>query len=481
MTVSRRRRQARWALAGVSSALIAAGTVVLTTGAPAGADSSPGLGSAYAQSFQVTPHDGSLAVGLVLGEALAGHTGSAARAQSQGVDLGAIGTSLTTENCGSTALKPSQIPQPFETETGQSGASNGQTQGPTSGGFGSTERVLANALPYGEADTGFANVANSVISISGMASKAWSGLVNGQREAGAVSDLSSINFFNGLVKLGGLHWETLYPSGGSAKPSGSFSLSSLSIHGVPVDLSKVDLTTIAPTINKVLNNLGMDLKLPVVTGGKIESVSPLELDVIPNSTRDNLLDPLLGKLSPILNPIKTGLENGFGPWEPSALVTQLCQTDTPFTVADISIASMTGAGFFSTTFGGVQASSAALPANNFNLNLNLGNISLGGTSRFIPGTPGSAGLGATGGTPGTPAIPATPGTPGSSGALNTPASNGHSTTTRQTQAVQAASAGFKAGGPLLAVGLGGLGLLALLVEGDRRMMRRAQHTVNFEE
>ena len=32
------------------------------------------------------------------------------------------------------------------------------------------------------------------------------------------------------------------------------------------------------------------------------------------------------------------------------------------------------------------------------------------------------------------------------------------------------------GGPLLGVGLAALGLLALLVEGDRRKMRRAQRT-----
>jgi hypothetical protein len=464
--------------------LITAGSVALATEAPARADNSAGQGSSYAQSFQVTPHDGSLAVGLVLGESLAGHTGTAARAQSQGVDLGAIGTALTTENCGTTTFKPSQIPQPFETETGASGSSAGQTQGPTSGGFGSTEHILANSVPYGEADTSFASVGTSLMSVSGLASKAWSGLVNGQREAGSTSDVASISLLSGMVKLGGMHWEATYPSGGAAKPSGLFTLNSLSIANTPVPLNNLDESAIAATINKVLNSLGMELKLPVVTTGKIESVTPLELDVIPNTTRDNLLDSLLGKVSPILNPVKTGLETGFGPWEPAPLVTQLCQTDTPFTVADISIASMTGAGFFSTTFGGVDASSSALPANAFNLNINLGSVTLGGNSQFIPGTPGSSGLGATGGTPASPAIAGTPGTPGTTGTLTTPTSNGSSTTSapqQQAQAVQPASAGFKAGGPLLAVGLGGLGLLALLIEGDRRMMRRAQHTVNFEE
>ena len=318
-----------------------------------------------------------------------------------------------------------------------------------------------------------------------MATKTWSGLVNGQREAGATSDIGSISLFNGLVALDGLHWAALYPSGSSAKPNGTFSLGGLTIDHVTVPLpANLTSSSLVSTINRLLGNLGMQLKLPVATlSGGIQSVSPLELDVIPNATRDNLLDPLLGKLSPILNPIKTGLENGFGPWEPSALVTQLCQTDTPLTVADISIASMTGAGFFSTTFGGVSASSSALPPNQFSLNPHLGTVTLGGGSQLVgatPGTPGSSGLGVTGGTPGTPAVPGTPATPGTP--VNTPSGSSAASSTPVAQAVQpAATSGFKAGGPLLAVGLGGLGLLALLVEGDRRMMRRAQHSVNFEE
>ena len=42
------------------------------------------------------------------------------------------------------------------------------------------------------------------------------------------------------------------------------------------------------------------------------------------------------------------------------------------------------------------------------------------------------------------------------------------------QALGARLAGLARGGPLLEVGLGGLALLLLLIEGDRRMMRRAQ-------
>src|SRR5437899_2089826 len=95
----RRHRWLRLTLGVASGAMVLAGLGV-GPGSPAGADPAPGVGSSYAQSLQVTPHEGSLAVGAVLGEALAGHTNGVARAQSQGEDLGAIGLSLEGYNCG---------------------------------------------------------------------------------------------------------------------------------------------------------------------------------------------------------------------------------------------------------------------------------------------------------------------------------------------------------------------------------------------
>jgi hypothetical protein len=499
----------RWLLAGTSTGLVAGGALVLaSTAAPsATAATSPGVGSSYAQSLQVAPHDGSLAVGLTLGESLAGHTGSYSRAQSQGVDLGAIGTSLTTYNCGSVFLQPNQIPQPFEVEAGSRQAASGQTQSATSGGYGSDEYVVAKTTPYAEADTTFAGQLNdAVINASGMASKAWSGMVNGQRIAGAESDIGSISLLNGMVKLAGLHWEATYPSGGSsAQPSGTFSLGSLVVGGVSIP-TNLSTSTLDKAINQVLNAVGLQLQLPTAkvspptaTAPGIEAVSPLELDVVPNTARDTLLGNVLGALNPVLNPVKTGLESGFGSWEPAQLAQQLCQTDTPFTVADIALASFTGAGYFSSSFGGVNASSGNLVQGNFTLGFHPGPLTVPGSFHVVgglPGTSGSTGSGSLGtpGTPGTPGSPAVPASPGSSistsGSGSTPLSSGGGAPTATSPSSTSSGPGptqttvpigYAAGGPLLAVGLGGLGLLALLVEGDRRMMRRAQHTVSFEE
>lgn len=497
-----RRRQVKWLAGGMSAALTATGAVMLSAAPGAHADPAPGQGSASAQSLAVAPHDGSLAVGVVLGEALAGHTNQVARAQSQGIDLGAIGTSMTSYNCGSQAFQPDQIPQPLITETGQPGADKGVSQQPdpskgaSQPSFGSNEFVKATGTPYGEADTSFASLNDGGLTVAGMSTKAWSGLVHGQREAGATSDIGSVDIANGLVKLGGLHWESVYPSGGSAKPSGTFTLGSLSIAGTPVPLNQ-SLTALQSAINAALGTVGLEVLLPVSSVSQgVQSVTPLELEAVPNDTRDNLVNPGLNATEPQQQQVFGGLENGV-PGEPAQLAQALCQSDTPITVAQIAIASINGGGYLSAGLGGVTASSSNVEANPYSLNL-LGPISLGGgLTGASGGSADTSALSAAGGSTGgtgslaggggsstsglspsvagsVPAAATGSGTPGP-GSTASPASASPISTS------PAAAVHYAAGGPLLAIGLAGLGLLGLLAEGDRRMMRRAQYTVHFEE
>ena len=101
------------------------GALGLTSGGAAVADSNPGVGSSYAQGIQVTPHDGSLAVGAVFDEALAGHTDQIAKAQSQGLDLGAVGTSIKGYNCGQPPSKLADyVPTPIVAETPTGGGTD---------------------------------------------------------------------------------------------------------------------------------------------------------------------------------------------------------------------------------------------------------------------------------------------------------------------------------------------------------------------
>ena len=498
----------RWAAGTLSAAVAAAGAVTMVEVPTAHATVSPGQGSSYAQTLQATPHDGALAVGVVLGEALAGHTNNVARAQSQGIDLGAIGTSLTGYNCGTQSFKPNQIPQALQTETGQPGADKGQTQSldPSQGAnqpsYGTYEHVLANAVPYGEADTAFAPLNLGPITVTNMSSKAWSGLVDGRREAGATADIGRLDIA-GLVQLGGMHWQSVYPSGGGGQPSGSFTLGSLSVHGVAVPLNQ-SLAALQKVVNTVLGTVGLELLMPVSSVQQgVQSVTPLQLEAVPNPTRDSIVNIPLNATESQQQQLFGGLENGV-PGEPSALVAALCQSDTPITVAQVAIASVNGGGYLSMGLGGVNSSSSDVAVNPYQLNgfSGLGGGATLGTGSGADGSSGSvptptpanptdsvavpAGSIAvsTGSSPvaATGAAPAVASPSGSGGATpsGSPSSAAPAPVVQQA-ALSPASASYAAGGPLLGIGLGGLALLALLAEGDRRMMRRAQHTVHFEE
>ena len=477
--------------------MVVTGLIGLGTGGTAVAADSPGVGSASATGFQVTPHEGSLAVGGVFDEALAGHTDKVARAQSQGLDLGAVGAAIKGYNCGQppTALAPF-VPDPLEAETPPSGGNAENSAGPSPNDNNSdlsVEHVVANDTPYGEADTSFGGIIaapGNLISVSHVISKAWSGLVNGTREAAATVDVGQFSIL-GVISLSGLHWETIYPTGtGAAKPSSTFQIGKVVVNGMSIP--PTDLSAVATAINGVLGKLGIELNLPTSSNAEgIQFESPLELAVVPNATRNGITDPIIsGVVEPTLYPILSGLENGFAntsaPYNALApletndptgqLKALLCQTDTPITVADITVASFTAGGFFNIALGGVQASSGDLPSNPFNLNFGgFGSLSIPGTSQLLGGTPGTPGTPAIAGDTGS-AIAAVPSTP--AGASTNSLSTIRPTTGR---ALPAAAVKGSSTGPLLAVGLGILGLLLLLAELDRRVIHRGAKAAVFEE
>jgi hypothetical protein len=481
-----------WGAGGLSAAIAALGTGLLVSAPAAHGVPSPGVGSSYAQSIQDTPKDGSLSVGAVLGEALAGHTNGVARAQSQGLDETAIGASLQAYNCGQ-APSPSQlslVSQPLQTETGQPGADQGVTEDPTTGlstegsnqlvppTFGSTEFVRATGTPYGEADTSYGSLSapGMPFSASGLHSRAWSGIVDGQRVAAATEDIKTISLGGGAVVLNGLHWEAMYPSGGTATPSASFSIGALTIQGTSAPTSNP--TSALTAANAILGQLGLQLGVPTVSSQQgIIAMTPLELDVVPNSTRDGIIDPVTTQVSPVAIPVEHGLTDGFSPQEPAQLQQQLCQSDNVITTGDIAIASINGGGSYVTSFGGVDATSGDAPSNPFNLSLPAFGLGSAQT-QFIPGTAGTPGrVGGASSTPsGGSAAGAAPSTPlGSAGpAGGSPSPTANSSGGGPTRNVNLAAAGTSPGGPLLGIGLGGLGALLLLGEGDRRLMRRAQ-------
>ena len=254
------------------------------------------------------------------------------------------------------------------------------------------------------------------------------------------------------------------------------------------------LSAVATAVNTVLSQFGMQLQLPQVSDVQgVEQVTPLQLQIVPNPTRDKAIDGVLNTTAPAYNSVANGLESGFGSWEPSQLEQALCQSDTPITVADITLASIDGAGFFTAAFGGVNSTASALPTNSFNLGLASFSLGSPSSSQFVPGTSAGsssvlsgAALSSGSGTSGI-------GTSTSSPAFATSASASPASTptagvvapshpsSEQSISPASASVGFSAGGPLLGLGLAGLAAVLLVAEADRRMIKHSQPGTTFEE
>jgi hypothetical protein len=446
--MSRRTRAA----AAISAALLAVALVASYATAPASAATEPGQGTAIAQTQKIDPKAGGLSLGITFGQALAGHQNEVAQASSQAINLGVIGTTIGAEGCdGSAPTYPSdQQPQPLRIDSRDKDADKGKTE-TENGAF--EKSVRANSTPYGEAITTTAPYSIAgVMTDGGGTSTTHSGLVNDVREAQAVTEISSLDIA-GVIHFGSLRWEATYRSSGDNKVTGTFTIGSASANGQALPAN--DPSKSLDQANTVLKTLGIKLVPPVAhQSGGVLFVSPLSIAVVPNAQRDAVAGALIGGIQPIRKSLT------------DALLAQSCKNASYITIFDLVVGSVTGAGEFALSLGGVQASSSVIPKNAFSLG--EAQYSLGGGS--VPSA--SLDTGGSGSTSFTGTAPeaTTGGKSGDRGSAGAPI------------ATNAASA-FKGsrGGGLAAAGVGSLGLLAALAEGDRRKMRRAQREIPDSE
>lgn len=446
-----RRPFSRTAIAacGVSATLL---SVALSSPARAGeaaTDKTAGNASAIATSYKINPTEASLSIGVTFGISLAGYTNQVSQAESRGIDLGIIGSTLAAQGCsgGDPTLPADKQPQPLHSD------SRYDTAGPKSGPEtlnGQTVPVItkqtqANATPYAEANTATASATGTggFLGLSGARSRAVTQLSNGTRDALATVDLGSIDVA-GIVSLSNLHWEAEFQTGTIEKTAGAFSLGSLKVLGQ--SLPTADAIQALTQANVLLAPLGMQFVPPAVhTSAGILFVDPLMLRVVPSPTRDGVTGAILSGAQPVRQNLYT------------ALLAASCSFASPITVSDIVLGSLTGAGSFSVEFGGVQAKTEAIKLTNFlgglpaltgggllNNDTNLGGFNAFDSNNSI----------------GTALPDKAPTT-----VLNDSKGRGPSL---------AATEKGSRGGKMALVGLLGLVGLLLFAERDRRMMRRAQ-------
>ena len=455
-------RRTRWVAAGGLVAVAATAVLPVPQLAAQTAAIEPGQGQAIAQAWKVDPKTGGLSFGFTFGQALAGHQNKVARAVSQAVNTGVIGSTMAGPGCdgGPPTWPKEDQPQALEVDSRDEGAAAGkEATDYNSPSFKKFAR--ASDAPLAESVTTMGPfTVSSVLAVGGSVTRTTSGVIDGQRVAKAVVDIREINLAT-VVKLSDLHWEAVYSSSGV---TGKFSIGHAVINGAAQ--SGPNPTTTLAAANEALKLFGFKLVEPKAyeTGGVL-FIDPLAIYVVPNAQRDQIAKEITAGTQEYR-------ERLF-----AEMIARECDSADLISVFDIATGSMTGAGDFSLQLGGAQASSGIIPDSGFNLDPVALESFLQG---FEPG----------GGTFAAPAAdfgPA-PTFAGGQATVSVPA-----TPTRRTVTVpgnrpqrfntQPAANTFegKRGGAMAAVGLITLLLLAAVAEGDRRKMRHAQREIPVTE
>jgi hypothetical protein len=434
---------------------------LMATTNPAGSQAPPpgafsnGQASASSQAIKVNPTIASLSLGITLGISLAGYQNEVAKAESRGLDLGIIGTILAAEGCdgGDPTWPAEDQPQPLAVDSREEGAAQGKSgpekiQGSDFPAF--TKTVRASADPLAEASTLTAPIGQpGAVSVAGGRSDAITRTVDKKtREAIATAEIGSLDLGGGVVRLGNLKWTAVHHTGADTSKSGTFTIGSVSIGGVPVPVPSQDPSAVFAAINPVLAPLGIELRPPVtreVNGAVV--VDPLTVAVVPSATRDQVAGTLFNAIQPVREALT------------DAILALDCGNDTYVTVLDVAIGSVTGAGSFSLELGGASAVTGDLVQTNLLKNLGGPSQIPAVPDEIIPGTPGSPG--------GLPTAPPTAAVKGTNAADDD----------EEVAAPIVAATDGSRGGKLAALAAATLLLLAAVAELDRRKMRAAMQTV----
>src|ERR1035441_5620116 len=156
------RNYRRTGLALLLFAATALALIITAPGAAPGADTAafyPGTATATAQPMAIKPSTAGLGYTMTLANTSAEYEQGLAKALSQTLNLGSIGTSLTTANCGKPpTVQGSSLPQPASVESDQGPPSQSLTSAGTFNGSGAgagveqasvTNQPLATAIAKG--------------------------------------------------------------------------------------------------------------------------------------------------------------------------------------------------------------------------------------------------------------------------------------------------------------------------------------------
>jgi hypothetical protein len=466
---------------------VVVGVCIVEFGSNSGAVTSfiPGNATAQAQAISVAPTTGGLNYAITLATSISAYQNTEAQSLSQTIDLGAIGTALEAAGCsGGPPILPSKdVPPSVQAESVNGNQSLSDTITPASSPLGvGTENAVATTQPSSNSATNVADLAvggtltslGGLLTIGGLGSTSHASIDDGNtRTATATSTVGSISLLGGLVQLGGLSWTATQQTGAVTTATAAFSLGTLTVAGVKIDLSKLtnilDPQSVLTIINTALSPIGLNIQWPAETtlsDGTVE-ITPLTIGIDNNTLGQQVIGEHLGQVQTV----RQALVN--------ALLAANCNFATGVLVADIGIGVLSGGGNLNIQLGGAKAETN-----------DLQEASPFGSGQSLPAASaaltGNSGAGATAGTAGTPAVPGFSGntgaglTTGTSSSATTPSSTGSQPReslgpvqkTTDCVSLGPAGGGCNSGNVAVPIGLAALALVVGLFTWDYLRQRR---------
>ncbi|HEY1831904.1 MAG TPA: hypothetical protein VGG38_16850 [Acidimicrobiales bacterium] len=356
-----------------SVVLAIAGSVVLIVGmlpsaSSSGADNAavtqPGSAFASATVLGVNPEYGGFSLAVRAGESAASYTGAQSTANSNAVDAGYLGSTLTggapvacLPSSGGTTTTTSPTSSVINgLEISSDNGANSST------GDGGIESVTVNPSP----ESGTATTSLLPVGIPDLLSLTSKAVTNvdyhsGQYQEADAHTTIGLSLLNGLVSLNGLTWTASQSDGTQSTSTATFSVGSITVSGQTTAIT--NSSQLAPAIavaNKVLGLVGINIILPTqstdsVTGAV--TISPLLLQLAGTS----LFNTVLHQLNPAQQQLEDEIASVLKATGNACIESLATYIGVGELVAGIVEGIMAGAGTIDLEIGGASADTQVAP------------------------------------------------------------------------------------------------------------------------
>jgi hypothetical protein len=339
-------------LVGVASTAI----LVASLGSATGQEAVPfsnGTAKATAVVARIAPGVGALELGISAGVAVSEVKNTIGQAQSETLDLGLIGSTLTGEGCdgGDPTISPENLPQSTRVDSRGGDISITEDEFPLAGSTigGGRKQVSAVTKPAASAITTVAATISQLLTLDGGRAEATTEVIPGEARVAHASVGVNLTIA-GLVNLSGLRWDAVHRTGSNPEATATFDIGTASLLGVPIPLDALQATEDA--VNLVLRATGVSISFPRVE----RFTEPADLVRI-TPLRIVLKDSPLGAelLGPVLNLSREQREKLF-----DDLSAAYCKAAGYLLIGDIAVSVASGTGFLAVEIGGAEATTGEL-------------------------------------------------------------------------------------------------------------------------